>query len=122
MNRERRDERDGVARQLLYSGEAEDWLSAKALADQRLLCGAKTRSGAACKARKLPGRKRCKMHGGRCNGPNSAEARERLRQRMIEMNRTDEARDRARRLMHALLAKRWGWIPPADASPDSSPA
>ncbi|TLM66294.1 MAG: hypothetical protein FDZ69_06545 [Deltaproteobacteria bacterium] len=29
-----------------------------------MVCGAKTRSGAACKNRPVAGRKRCRMHGG----------------------------------------------------------
>ena len=32
--------------------------------DGRLICGAKTRSGAPCKQRPLAGRDRCRMHGG----------------------------------------------------------
>jgi hypothetical protein len=29
-----------------------------------VLCGAKTRSGAPCKSRRVTGKKRCRMHGG----------------------------------------------------------
>jgi hypothetical protein len=36
-------------------------------------CGAKTRSGGACKCPALKGRARCKLHGGRSTGPRTAE-------------------------------------------------
>ncbi len=32
-------------------------------------CGAKTRTGTPCQARRLPSRKRCKWHGGASTGP-----------------------------------------------------
>lgn len=32
-------------------------------------CGAKTRSGEPCQAKRLPGRDRCKWHGGKSTGP-----------------------------------------------------
>lgn len=42
------------------------------------VCGAKTRSGGLCQGRPLPGKTRCKFHGGRSTGPKTAEGRERL--------------------------------------------
>jgi hypothetical protein len=39
------------------------------MTDERRLCGAKTRSGQACKASPIKGKRRCKMHGGMSTGP-----------------------------------------------------
>ncbi|MDQ7251020.1 HGGxSTG domain-containing protein [Dongia sedimenti] len=36
-------------------------------------CGAKTRSGDSCYCRPEPGKKRCKLHGGRSTGPKTPE-------------------------------------------------
>jgi len=41
-------------------------------------CGARTRKGTPCAARCVPGRERCRMHGGLSTGPKSAEGRERI--------------------------------------------
>lgn len=41
-------------------------------------CGARTRKGTPCRARAMPGRKRCKFHGGASTGPRTAEGRERI--------------------------------------------
>jgi hypothetical protein len=38
-------------------------------------CGARTRKGTPCSAQKIPGRKRCKWHGGLSTGPRSCEGR-----------------------------------------------
>jgi hypothetical protein len=46
----------------------------------RKLCGAQTRSGAPCKAKAMPDRCRCKLHGGMSTGPKSAAGRERIAQ------------------------------------------
>ncbi|MBM4419816.1 MAG: hypothetical protein FJ033_16145 [Chloroflexi bacterium] len=42
-----------------------------------LRCGARARSrgGAPCRAPVVPGRARCKLHGGRSTGPRTAEGR-----------------------------------------------
>lgn len=40
------------------------------------LCGAPTRKGHPCKAKALPGKNRCKFHGGMSTGPRTAEGRE----------------------------------------------
>lgn len=42
------------------------------------LCGARTRKGTPCKAEALPGKKRCKFHGGLSTGPKTLEGRERI--------------------------------------------
>lgn len=52
---------------------------AQRLARLRVICGAKTtRKGTPCKNMSEPGRKRCKFHGGRSTGPQTAEGRERI--------------------------------------------
>ncbi|MCR9140134.1 MAG: helix-turn-helix domain-containing protein [Alphaproteobacteria bacterium] len=44
----------------------------------KLICGAKTRKGTPCQAKALPGKKRCKYHGGMSTGPKTADGRERI--------------------------------------------
>jgi len=41
-------------------------------------CGAKTRKGKPCRAKPLPGRRRCKFHGGMSTGPKTPEGRKRI--------------------------------------------
>ncbi|WP_318527335.1 HGGxSTG domain-containing protein [Ruegeria aquimaris] len=36
---------------------------------QRPVCGAKTRAGGQCQARAVPGKRRCRLHGGLSTGP-----------------------------------------------------
>lgn len=43
-------------------------------------CGAKTRAGTPCQARVVPGKRRCRMHGGLSTGPKTDEGRERIRE------------------------------------------
>ncbi|WP_317510755.1 HGGxSTG domain-containing protein [Roseovarius litoreus] len=43
-------------------------------------CGAKTNAGEACQARVVPGKRRCRMHGGLSTGPKTEKGRERIRQ------------------------------------------
>ncbi|MGA7324707.1 MAG: HGGxSTG domain-containing protein [Rhodomicrobium sp.] len=110
MNREHRNQRDKRARELLFSGAVKKWPDAQAAAHVESLCGARTkRDGSPCRARKLPGKKRCKFHGGPSCGPRSLEYREYLRQRMIAMNKTEEARARSRRIIYAVHERRWGF-------------
>ncbi|WP_415188095.1 HGGxSTG domain-containing protein [Rhodomicrobium sp.] len=59
-----------------------------------MLCGARTRAGTPCRRPKLPGRSRCRNHGGLSTGPKSPEVLELLRQRLLTLNRTPEARAR----------------------------
>jgi len=104
--------REALARELLRKGEAPTWADAEALARERLRCGKpRKRDGCPCQAQRVPNRKFCRVHGGLSTGPKSAEAKQRLRERMIGMNRSVEARARSKRLMHALLEKRWGSLP-----------
>lgn len=46
----------------------------------RLQCGARTRKGTSCRALALPGKQRCKFHGGMSTGPKSDAGKERIRQ------------------------------------------
>ena len=50
----------------------------KAAAKRRELCGAKTRKGTPCKALSEPGKRRCKLHGGKSTGAKTAEGRARI--------------------------------------------
>jgi len=45
---------------------------------RRPLCGAMNRKGTPCKARALPGKRRCKFHGGMSTGPKTPEGRARI--------------------------------------------
>jgi hypothetical protein len=40
------------------------------------LCGAVTRGGSACKAKAVPGKRRCRLHGGLSTGPKTQTGRE----------------------------------------------
>lgn len=44
----------------------------------RPVCGAKTRAGGTCQARAVPGKRRCRLHGGASTGPKTKEGRERI--------------------------------------------
>ncbi|MFG6637050.1 HGGxSTG domain-containing protein [Sulfitobacter sp. 1A12126] len=41
-------------------------------------CDAKLRNGAACKAKVVPGKRRCRSHGGLSTGPRTSEGRDRI--------------------------------------------
>jgi len=56
-------------------------------------CGARTRKGTPCAARCVPGRERCRMHGGLSTGPKTQAGRERI----SEANRRRWAAYRARK-------------------------
>ena len=47
-------------------------------AQRRVRCGAKTRKGTPCRAKPLPGKMRCKFHGGMSTGARTPEGRERI--------------------------------------------
>lgn len=47
-------------------------------ARRQVACGARTRKGAPCRNLSVPGRRRCKFHGGRSTGPRTPEGRERI--------------------------------------------
>ncbi len=41
-------------------------------------CGARTRRGTLCKCKPIPGKRRCKLHGGASTGPKTPEGRGRI--------------------------------------------
>jgi hypothetical protein len=41
-------------------------------------CGARCRDGHSCRAKVVPGRRRCRLHGGLSTGPRSADGRARI--------------------------------------------
>ena len=47
-------------------------------ARRRVICGAKTRKGGACRNKSEAGRARCKFHGGKSTGPKTPEGRARI--------------------------------------------
>ena len=42
------------------------------------LCGAKTQAGGSCRMKVIPGKQRCKFHGGMSTGPKTPEGRARI--------------------------------------------
>lgn len=46
---------------------------------ERPICGARTRSGDACEMPVVPGKRRCRAHGGLSTGPKTEAGRERIR-------------------------------------------
>jgi hypothetical protein len=48
------------------------------LAERPQKCGALTRKGTPCRCKPLPGKRRCKFHGGASTGPKTPEGRERI--------------------------------------------
>ncbi|MEY8840642.1 HGGxSTG domain-containing protein [Cribrihabitans sp. XS_ASV171] len=53
---------------------------AEAAAKRRVRCGAKTRKGTPCRAKSVPGKRRCKFHGGMSTGARTPEGIERIRE------------------------------------------
>lgn len=47
-------------------------------------CGARTGKGTPCQGGKIPGRKRCRWHGGLSTGPISPEGQRRARSNLIQ--------------------------------------
>lgn len=43
----------------------------------KAICGARTRKGTPCQCQPVPGKRRCKLHGGLSTGPKTAEGRQR---------------------------------------------
>jgi hypothetical protein len=56
-----------------------------------LLCGACTRASSPCQRPAVPGRRRCRLHGGLSSGPKSAEGRARI----AESNRTRQRKPKS---------------------------
>lgn len=50
-------------------------VQARSKVTKRVICGARTQSDRPCRGKSLPGKQRCKWHGGKSTGPKSAEGR-----------------------------------------------
>lgn len=50
-------------------------------------CGARTQKGAPCQGGKIPGRKRCKWHGGLSTGPRTVAGRARSLENLVQFKR-----------------------------------
>jgi len=82
MRRELRNEITARARYLMDTGAVDNRREALALADNMLRCGARTKSnGQPCRARPVPGQKRCRVHGGIVKPP-TPEMIEAIRKRV----------------------------------------
>ena len=81
-----------------------DWRTTLPLAQAAPRCGARTRSGSACKS---PGMRngRCRLHGGKSTGPRTAEGLERMRQSKITHGNYTEETRRVMRLIRELAAE-----------------
>jgi hypothetical protein len=78
-----------------------DWRETLPLAQSAPRCGARTRSGSACKS---PGMRngRCRLHGGKSTGPKTPEGLERMRRANTKHGRYTEENQRLMRLIRAL--------------------
>lgn len=74
------------ARRLLHAGEALTWTIAKQKAEEAFRCGARNRKGEPCKCRPLPGKQRCKYHGG-ATPPHTEEVKAFLREKAAQQPR-----------------------------------
>ncbi len=68
---------------------ARDMASAAARATQRVTCGAKTRTGKPCRSKSLPGKRRCKWHGGCSTGPKTTEGKARALANLRQYRKSD---------------------------------
>lgn len=59
------------------SGGIPAWLMRPASAPARVQCGARTKAGHPCRGKSIPGKRRCKWHGGCSTGPKTAEGKAR---------------------------------------------
>jgi len=73
MRHELRTKINGIAERLLQEGSCKTKTKAMAKADAMVRCRAKTRKGTPCQCRPLPGKARCKLHGGASTGPRTPE-------------------------------------------------
>lgn len=77
MRHELRDMIEAKARDLLFSGACPTWREALAAADQALRCNARSKStGRRCGARALPGKRKCRVHGGLTPAHRTAQQKE----------------------------------------------
>lgn len=81
-----------------------DWRVTLPLAQSCRRCGARTRSGGACKSPAMPNG-RCRMHGGCSTGPRTAEGLERMRRAKTRHGKYSEENRRLMRYIHALAAE-----------------
>ena len=69
---------------------------------KQVICGARTQSARACRCKSLPGKRRCKWHGGCSTGPKTAEGRAKALRNLVQYhgrppsNAAEVARARAR--------------------------
>ena len=57
---------------------------------KRVVCGAKTQSGRPCRAKSIPGKRRCKWHGGCSTGPRTTEGRARALANLRQFSLQDQ--------------------------------
>lgn len=69
-------EREGERREVLVEPKHTERNACEQNVGKR--CAAKTRSGSLCQAKRVPGRKRCRMHGGMSTGPKTELGRQRI--------------------------------------------
>jgi hypothetical protein len=81
-----------------------DWRVTLPLAQSCPRCGARTRSGAACKAPSMPNG-RCRMHGGKSTGPRTAEGLERMRRANTRHGNYSAESRQLMRAVHLLIAE-----------------
>jgi hypothetical protein len=81
-----------------------DWRITLPLAQASPRCGARTRSGQACKSPAMPNG-RCRLHGGKSTGPRTAEGLERMRRANTRHGNYSEETRQLMRYIHALAAK-----------------
>jgi hypothetical protein len=77
MRRDLRERINGSAKAMLQLGIAKTQKEAKAKADARTRCNAKTRKGNPCQARGMGKGGRCRFHGGMSTGPKTPEGKAR---------------------------------------------
>ncbi|WP_088651643.1 helix-turn-helix domain-containing protein [Marinibacterium profundimaris] len=75
-------EAETKTREAAFRAQVSKWerQQAEAAAKRRVRCGAKTRKGTPCRAKSLPGKRRCKFHGGMSTGARTPEGIERIRE------------------------------------------
>jgi hypothetical protein len=81
-----------------------DWRITLPLAQACPRCGARTRSGAACKSPAMANG-RCRMHGGKSTGPRTAEGLERMRRANTRHGGYSEDTRRLMQYIRALAAE-----------------
>lgn len=57
---------------------------------ERVVCGAKTQAGHPCRGKSVPGKRRCKWHGGCSTGPRTSEGRARALANLRQFSQQDQ--------------------------------